>query len=70
MSAKITADVGSAPPCPECGGRTIEWRFAGKDTQSKLCSRWREPGHLSEAAVRDQRRRVLLASMPPSRRFS
>jgi hypothetical protein len=35
-------------PCVECGGRTIEFRGTGLNTQYRVCPRFREPGHLSE----------------------
>lgn len=40
--------------CEECEGRTVEARGSGKDTQWKLCRRWKEPGHKTEAEVRQE----------------
>lgn len=37
--------------CPECGGNTIEFRGNGLDTQYKICSRWKEPGHLAAEEI-------------------
>lgn len=54
--------------CEECGGATVEFRFAGKNTQYKLCSRWREPGHLSESEWRGKIQSARLAALPPSGR--
>jgi hypothetical protein len=33
--------------CPECKGASIEFRGLGLDTQYKICSRYKEPGHLT-----------------------
>lgn len=38
-------------PCPECQGKTIETRGSGMDLQYRVCSRWKEPGHLSAAEI-------------------
>jgi hypothetical protein len=53
--------------CVECGGQTIEFRFAGKDTQYRLCPRWREPGHLSESELRTELQAERLAASPSGR---
>ena len=38
--------------CPECGGRTVEFRGRGLDMNYRICSRYTEPGHKSEADIR------------------
>ncbi len=53
--------------CPECEGRTVEFRGQGKMTQTKLCPRWREPGHLSEAECKAKIGMVVDAVMPSGR---
>jgi hypothetical protein len=52
------------PACPDCNGKTVEVRF-GKMPRHKLCKRWREPGHLSEADWRGKVQSALLAALPP-----
>ena len=55
--------------CPECGGRTVEFSGHGLDTQYKICSRWKEPGHKTEEEVK----RILAnvrKQLRPSGRFA
>ncbi len=53
--------VSDHDPCPECKGVTVEFRVHGLNTEHKICSRWREPGHLSEAEIREKIRAVTVA---------
>lgn len=43
-----------APICSECTGTTIMLRGSGLDTQFKVCSRRKEPGHLTEDEIRER----------------
>lgn len=42
------------PVCPECFGQTIIFRGKGLESQYKLCSKWKQPGHLTEAAIKEK----------------
>jgi hypothetical protein len=55
----------SADTCPECEGRTIEFRGSGKNLQRRLCTRWKEPGHLTEEEVRTRVREEMDRAWPP-----
>lgn len=57
-------------PCPECGGKGIEFRGSGKNLQHKTCSRWREPGHPTEAEIRAKLSEMFNAHYPASGRFA
>ena len=61
--------MGKELACPECGGRTIELRGKGVDTQYKICSLWKEPGHRPEEEVKRILARVR-RELRPSGRFA
>lgn len=61
---------GPPPPCTECGGRGVEFRGKGLDTQHRICSRYKEPGHPSEENIRARIREVIGQNWPPSGRFA
>ena len=63
------SDPTQQQPCAECGGRTIEFKGTGSDTQYKICSRYKEPGHLrwDEVQARYRERAKVLR---PSGRFA
>ena len=53
-------------PCPECNGETVQFRFIGtKDLQRRLCTRWREAGHLSEVECKARVREEMDRAWPP-----
>jgi hypothetical protein len=56
--------------CEHCGGDTIRFRGTGLDTESWLCPRWRDPGHLSEAEIRARKRQEMAGLYPSSGRFA
>jgi hypothetical protein len=56
-----------AAPCPECGGASIRFRGTGKNLQHNWCSRWQEPGHLSEAEIRQRISEEMDRAWPRSR---
>lgn len=56
--------------CQECGGATVEFRFSGKDTQYKVCSRFAEPGHLTREQISRRISDVRSQYEPTSRRFA
>ena len=55
--------------CFECDGRTIEFRGSGSIMEYRLCSRYREPGHLSATEIGE---RIAVETMTerPSGRFA
>jgi hypothetical protein len=53
--------------CSECNGTTIEFRGTGLDRQYKICSRYQEPGHLSEQRLRDAIRDAIVVGRPSGR---
>ena len=57
-----------AADCPNCAGKTVDFQGQGLETTYRLCSRWKEPGHLSQDEAMAQVRRVRLANMPRSGR--
>lgn len=57
------------PNCPNCDGRTVEFRGSGDDAQFRICSRWREPGHLSREEI-EERIAVECMTQRPSGRLS
>jgi hypothetical protein len=67
MGEVVEVDFG---PCPECRGLTIEFRGTGKNVQYRICTRWEEPGHLSEEEVKKKLWEKTMAHMPPSGRFA
>lgn len=60
----------TASVCTECGGTSVEFRFSGKDTQHKICSRYAEPGHLTKEQIRERIRDEIARNAPPSGRFA
>jgi hypothetical protein len=44
----------SDPKCPNCGNQTIQFRGRGQDLEYMICPRYREPGHLSDAEVKER----------------
>ena len=56
--------------CPEWGGKGIEFRGAGSGLQHKTCSRWKEPGHPTEAEIRAKFSEMFNAHYPASGRFA
>jgi hypothetical protein len=56
--------------CPECGGRSVEFRFSGRDTQHKICSRYAEPGHLTKDQIRERIAEERERHRPSSGRFA
>jgi len=55
--------------CPECGGRTIEFRGHGTSMQYRVCSRYTEPGHKSLEEVRREIV-VVRTAVRPNGRFA
>ncbi len=55
--------------CPECFGKTILFYGKGKNTQYRICSRWRESGHLTEKEVKERLHQVKM-TINPSGRFA
>lgn len=53
--------------CTECKGLTIEFRGSGLDRQYKICSKYRERGHLSEEQLRARIREAVTAGRPSGR---
>lgn len=58
------------PKCEECGGATVQFRGRGLDVEYKVCSRWQEPGHLSEQEAKKLIADRTRAHMPRSGRFA
>ena len=56
--------------CPECFGQTIMFMDAGKNSQFKLCSRYKEPGHKTEAEIQQEYQAHMRFNMPRSGRFA
>lgn len=57
------------PVCPECAGRTVEFRGAGLNMQHRICSRWEEPGHKSWEEVQKEVA-VVRDAVNPSGRYA
>lgn len=53
--------------CPECEGRTIEFRGTGLNAQYRLCSRYKEPGHKTEEQCRAELAETRQAIRPSGR---
>jgi hypothetical protein len=62
------ADAGLTP-CPECRGLSIEFRGTGLEMEHRICSRWRDPGHLTAKEIHERLREVR-AAVRPSGRFA
>lgn len=58
------------PKCPECSGETIEFQGGGTAIQYKVCTRWREPGHLSKEEVESKLADMRRLHAPRSGRFA
>jgi hypothetical protein len=43
--------VSAGEPCPDCGGKTIEFRGSGLNVEYRVCPRWKQPGHKKKAEV-------------------
>lgn len=41
-------------PCSECKGATVEFRGSGLNAEYKVCSRWKQPGHLLPKELRQK----------------
>ena len=48
----ISNEHQSGSPCSECNGATVAFRGTGSDLEYKICSRYREPGHIDPAEIR------------------
>jgi hypothetical protein len=57
-------------PCPECQGKTVDFRGEGLSLESRVCSRWREDGHLSEQEIKRLVSEKRRAAYPRSGRFA
>jgi len=55
--------------CPECQGHTVQFRGSGRDTQYKICTRYREKGHKTDAEIDAAIAAVREANYPASGRF-
>lgn len=51
--------------CTECNGETIQFRGKGKNLEHRLCTRWKEPGHLTEEQVHVRLREEADRAWPP-----
>jgi hypothetical protein len=71
MTETTPPDEPTADPCPECGGRGIEFRGHGLAMEKKICSAYRTTdtpaGHPTMAEVKDKIRDVLMAVRPSGR---
>lgn len=38
--------------CSECSGDTVQFRGSGLSMQYRICSRYKEPGHISEEEIK------------------
>ena len=54
-------------PCHECGNKTIEWKGRGMATEYKICSLWREPGHMSSEEINQEINRIQRLIRPAGR---
>lgn len=61
------APVGHPLFCAECEGATVTFRGVGKGMEYRLCSRRKEPGHLSEAECDDKIQSVKAEINPSGR---
>ena len=55
--------------CPECFGLTVQFWGKGKDMQYRICPRYKEPGHKTEAEINQVIHQVRM-SVNPSGRFA
>lgn len=39
-------------PCAECCGKTVEFRGNGRNLEYRVCSRYKEPGHITMLEIR------------------
>lgn len=60
-----STDNMSTAVCAECNNETIQFRGSGKNMQHRLCTRWKETGHLSEEQVRARLREEADRAWPP-----
>lgn len=56
--------------CPECKGVTLEIKGKGSGSQYKLCTRWKDPGHLSKDKIQEKYSNWVRAMAPRSGRFA
>lgn len=56
--------------CADCGGRGIEFRGSGNNTQYRVCPRWREPGHPTQEEITEKLAESRAANYPASGRFA
>lgn len=61
----------ASPPeeqrCPDCQGRTIEFKGKGLESQYRICPRWTEPGHLTSQEVQARLFRYMQSVRPSGR---
>lgn len=62
--------VSDEEPCRECGGQSVLFQGTGAETQFRICTRWRKPGHLSEREIKDRIRDERAKAFPSSGRFA
>ena len=53
--------------CPECYGKTVMFGGNGMDTQYKICPRYKEAGHKTEAEITTEIQRVQRLIRPSGR---
>lgn len=56
--------------CPDCDGKTVEFRGAGLETEFKVCGRWKEPGHLARHEINERIAAVRRNETPTKGRFA
>jgi ssDNA-binding Zn-finger/Zn-ribbon topoisomerase 1 len=67
MNTSGSATEIPTPACPECHGKTVLFRGSGHNVQYYICSRGKEPGHLTWEEVQAEIARVRSAAMPSGR---
>lgn len=63
----ITSNEHQSSPCPECNGSAVEFRGTGSDLEYKVCSRYREPGHIDLAEIRAKIAEQRMSGRPSGR---
>ncbi len=43
-----------AEPCSECCGATVQFCGRGLNLEYRICSRYKEPGHITESEIREK----------------
>lgn len=46
----MTDDIDSAA-CAECNGHSVQFRGSGLNMQYRICSRYKEPGHMTWSEI-------------------